>query len=62
MERTYDIFERLQDGTLLWVEVVHGHEEAIRKLRLWAEKRPNEFRLMHLPSNTLIATTNNAKE
>jgi len=56
VERTYDIFERLPDGTLLWVASVEGHEAAIQKLQWWAGKRPNEFRLMHIPTDTIIAT------
>jgi hypothetical protein len=62
VERTYDIFERLPDGTMLWVAAVQGHEEAIPKLKLYGEKRSNEFRLMHLPSDSLVAAVNVPKQ
>lgn len=61
MEGSYDIFERLSDGTLLWVATVEGHAEAISKLKWWGEKRPNEFRLMHIPSNSVIAKVNQSQ-
>jgi hypothetical protein len=62
VERTYDIFERLPDGTMLWVAAVQGHEEAILKLKWWGEKRSNEFRLMHVSTNSLIAAVNVPKQ
>lgn len=62
MERSYDIFERMPDGTLLWVAAVQGHEEAIIKLKWWGEKRSNEFRLMHLPTSAVIAVVNAPKQ
>jgi len=40
--RTYDIFERLSDDTLLWVAAIDGHEEAIVALKRWGDKRSNE--------------------
>lgn len=61
MERTYDIFERLPDGTMLWVAAVQGHEKAIVALKGWGEKRSNEFRLMHIPTDAVIAVVNAPK-
>ena len=61
MERTYDIFERLSDGTMLGVAAIDGHDEAILKLKWWGENRWNEFRLMHLASNSLVAAVNAPK-
>jgi hypothetical protein len=52
----------MPDGTLLWVAAVQGHEEAIAKLKWWGEKRPNEFRLMHLPTSAVIAVVNAPKQ
>jgi len=54
MEREYDIFEK-RDGHEIWRCSVVGHETAIRKLRELANSSPNEFTLMHLPSNAVIA-------
>ena len=61
MERSYDIFERMPDGTLLWVTAVQGHEEAILRLKWWGEKRSNELRLMNLSTSAVIAVVNAPK-
>jgi hypothetical protein len=61
MEQTYDIFEKMSDGALLWRAVVTGREAAMRKLEEMAAKSPNEFQLKHLASDTLIATVNTPK-
>lgn len=61
MERDYDLFEILPDGTPIWREAVKGHEAAIKKLHELSERTTNEVRIMHLPTNTLIATKNAAK-
>jgi hypothetical protein len=61
MERTYDIFEKMDDGSLVWRAVVPGRETAIRKLQEMAASSPNEFQLKHLASDTLIATVNAPK-
>ncbi|HSS99375.1 MAG TPA: hypothetical protein VLK33_20210 [Terriglobales bacterium] len=58
MERTYDIFEKLPDGSMIWRETINGHEAAIAKLREFAAKTPNEFQVHHLPTKTLIAAMN----
>ena len=62
MERSYDIFERLPDGTMHWVTAVQSHDEAILALKWWGEKRSNEFQLMHLPMNSLVAAVNTPKQ
>jgi len=61
MERTYDIFEKESDGSMLWRVAVPGHEAAIRKLQELAANSPNEFHLMHIPTKTTIATINAPK-
>jgi hypothetical protein len=61
MERTYDIFEKMKDGSMLWRTAIAGHEAAIRKLQEMAAQSPNEFHLMHIPTKTTIATTNTPK-
>ena len=62
MERTYDIFEKMEDGSTLWRVAVPGHEAAIRKLQEMAAQSHNEFHLWHLASNTLAATINAPKD
>jgi len=56
MEREYDLFEVFPDGSLIWRQSVTGHENAIRRLRELVELSDNEFRVMHIPTNTLIAS------
>ena len=61
VDREYDIFEVVEDGSLVWRETGHGHAESIRKLSALAEKTSNEVRMMHLPTKTLIAAMNTPK-
>jgi hypothetical protein len=58
MERTYDIFEKHADGTMIWRATVDGHEPAIAKLREIAGKTSNEVQVLHLPTKALVATMN----
>jgi hypothetical protein len=59
MNREYDAFEVLPDGTMMWRATVVGREDAVEKLKRVAKNSPNEFRLMHIPTQTVIATINN---
>jgi len=61
MERDYDLFEVLPDGAVIWQETVSGHENAIRKLVELSKRTANEVRVMHILSNTLIASMNGPK-
>jgi hypothetical protein len=61
MDRDYDLFEVFPDGTLIWRESITGHEDAIRRLRELSELTVNELRVMHILSNTLIASLNRGK-
>jgi hypothetical protein len=58
MTRDYDLFEILPDGAPIWKELVTGHEEALRKLQELARGTTNEVRMMHVPTNTIIASMN----
>ncbi len=58
MSREYDAFEVLPDGTLVWRATVVGHEGAVKKLKEVAKDNPNEFRLIHVPTKTVLATIN----
>jgi hypothetical protein len=58
MGRTYDIFEKMGDGSTLWRCAIPGHKAAIRKLQEMAAQSHNEFHLWHLASNTLATTIN----
>jgi hypothetical protein len=61
MDRAYDIFQVQPDGTLLWRETVAGHRAAMDKLEQLARLESCEFRLLHLPEKTIIATMNAPK-
>jgi prophage DNA circulation protein len=61
MERDYDLFEVLADGALIWRETVPGHGNAIRKLIELSKQTASEVRMMHVLSNTLIASMNGPK-
>lgn len=55
MERSYDIFEVLPDGTQVWRVAVSGHDAALAEMRELASKSVNEFRMMHLGTNSVAA-------
>ena len=61
MDRQYDIFQVLADGTLLWRDTVAGHRAAMDKLEQLALLEACEFQLLHLPDKTVIAKANSAK-
>lgn len=58
MERTYDIFEVLPDGDLEWRDFAEGHDAALARARALAAGSRNEFRVMHLPTNSIVAVFN----
>ena len=58
MDRNYDLFQVLPDGTMLWRETVAGYGSAMEKLERLALLESCEFQLLHLPDNTVIATMN----
>lgn len=55
MQRSYDLFEKLTDGTLTWRDSIQGYFEALRKLTELASRSQNEWQVMHLPTKTVIA-------
>jgi hypothetical protein len=55
MQHTFDIFEVLPNGDLIWKTVVYGRENAILALEQMATGQRNEFRLMDLNSLSVIA-------
>ena len=61
MDREYDVFEILSDGSHVWRDSATGHEKAIRRLRELVEVTDNEFRMMHLPTGSLIASMKRLK-
>lgn len=61
MDRDYDLFQVLPDGTMLWRGTVAGHAAAMDKLEQLALSESCEFQLVHLPDKTVIATMNAPK-
>ena len=61
MEREYDLFEVLSDGAVLWRQMAAGRDNAIRKLKELSEQTSHEIRVMHILTNTLIASMNGPK-
>jgi len=62
MEREYDLFEHFSNGDVLWRMTVNGHENAIRQLKELAATTSNEVRVVHLPTQSVIAVMNRASE
>jgi hypothetical protein len=57
MDRAYDIFEVLPDGTPIWKATVQSHEEGIQRLKELSEKEQSEYRMVHTATKAIIATT-----
>jgi hypothetical protein len=57
MNREYDLFEVLSDGAVLWRQMAAGRKNALRKLGELSKRTSNEVRVMHVLSNTVIAST-----
>ena len=62
MERQYDLFEQFPNGDVLWRMTVTGHENAIQQLRELAATTYNEVRVVHLPTQSVIAVLNRASK
>jgi sugar-specific transcriptional regulator TrmB len=58
LNRVYDVFERLPDGTDLWKGYVQGLEQAQSKLQELAEQSKNEFYAIHSPTKEIAARVN----
>jgi hypothetical protein len=58
LEGDYDLFEKMPDGGLLWRRSVTGRENAIRALIELAAKTENEVCVMHLLTQSVVATLN----
>ena len=58
MNRDYDIFEKLPDGSSVWREMVVGRENARLKVQRLAKLSSNEFFAIHTPTKEIIAREN----
>ena len=57
MNREYDLFEVLSDGAVVWRQSAAGRENALQKLGELSQQTSHETRVMHVLSNTVIAST-----
>lgn len=55
MDRQYDLFEKLPDGSLDFRSTIAGLESAIAALKDLSAHTDNECALIHLPTRTVIA-------
>jgi hypothetical protein len=62
MDRKYDLFERLPDGSLVWRAAIVGRNKALRQLEVFSGETFNEVRLVDLPTGSLLATLNVPKQ
>lgn len=61
VERTYDIFEVFPDGEFAWRDFVEGLDATLARARELAARSTNEFRVMHLPTHSVVAVLNPRK-
>jgi len=58
MDRSYDLFEKLPDQSVVWRGVAHGLENAQLKLVELAAKTNHEYFAMYLPTQEVVARVN----
>ncbi len=58
MDRHYDIFEKLPDGSLVWRTFIPGLDNAIATLKEFSKESPNEFFAVHTPTKETVARVN----
>jgi hypothetical protein len=58
MNRDYDLFERMPDGSVIRRKFVQGLEQARIRLAVLAELSPNEFYAIHTLTKEIVAQVN----
>jgi hypothetical protein len=58
MDREFDLFEKLPDGSVLWKAMVPGLENALNRLKSLGSISPNEHFAIHTPTKTVVARVN----
>lgn len=62
VNREYDIFEQLPDGSVAWRGFVIGIEAARAKLHVLADGSRNEFFAIHTPTREIVERVNSPKD
>ena len=57
MDREYDVFEKLPDGSHIWRAFVKGLIEARARVEELSQSSPNEFYAIHTPSQEIVANS-----
>jgi hypothetical protein len=55
---SYDIFEKLQDGAVLWRECVAGREETLLRLAELGRQSKNEFFALYTLTGEIVGRVN----
>lgn len=58
MDREYDLFERMSDGSLKWRGLARGLEETQVKLQKLAKETTNECLAVYTPDSNVVARLN----
>jgi hypothetical protein len=58
VDRDYDLFESLPDGSIVWKAVARGRDDAVAKLNELGRLSPNEHFAIHTPTMVVIARVN----
>jgi hypothetical protein len=58
MDRSYDIFEKLPNGKILWRGCVHGLDIAHAKVYEFGRRSRSEFFAIHTPTHEIVARVN----
>jgi hypothetical protein len=62
MNREYDIFEKLSDGSVIWRDFVQGLETARAKVGQLAKRSKNGFFAIHTPTKDIAVRVNVSEE
>ncbi len=61
MDREYDLFEHMLDGSLQWRGFEKGLEDARQRLRILNLERGNDCFAIDISTNEIVASTSRAK-
>jgi len=62
MNREYDLFEKMPDGSVEWKDFVQGLENARLRLARLSERSSNEFFAIHIPTKQIVARVSDRRK